>query len=381
MIERWHDAALPSNDSKERFFKTEFELVLPYLTFATRIALDTLYEFRIYVADARKSTGGVESSTGAALSYSVSPLRFFIVEQGNLCNRSLQSQEQARAIQSISDTESPRPFVSIIFPGTNDSPQFLLRVCLMLSTLTQFIAARNISAEIIVVDWASNAASPSFGALIAQQCLLFWPVRVVVVPPQLMEELRLSYYERYPSVHDDIAQLHVLSELAKNVGARRAHGDFLVFINGDTIIHPALLWRLRPNTLRKGYVYRAARWELDVGDSAYLGSGLSPDVAQLFEEFQSNCNIAPGKFFHDLSAGCWQRCLPSGHCFALDPRHACIATDTAYSPWHHCPNPRGFEDFCNNGVHPELSDPDFIFTDASGVQCELIDDTRLTAQS
>ncbi len=267
----------------------------------------------------------------------------------------------------------PRPFVSIIFTGTNDSPQFLRRVCLMLSFLTQTIVDRNISAEIIVVDWASSPEQPSFGAQIAKKCVLFWPLRIVVVPVKLNDEIHGFFYESFPNLRDDIAKIHLFGELAKNVGARRSLGEFLVFINGDTVISPALLMRLQPNTLKKGFVYRAARWELDVGD--YVDSdGLSSDVVQVFKHFESECNMAQGKAFADLNRECWEHCLPSGHCFSFDSRLGCLATDTEYihlSPQSHyknsCPNPIGFEDFCKNGVTPDLDDPDAIFADASGM--------------
>jgi hypothetical protein len=140
----------------------------------------------------------------------------------------------------------------------------------------------------------------------------------------------------------------------------------LVFINGDTVISPALLMRLQPNTLKKGFVYRAARWELDVGD--YVDSGLSSDLVQVFKHFESECNMAQGKAFADLNRECWKHCLPSGYCFSFDSRLGCLATDTEFGhPTNACPNPIGFEDFCKNGVTPDLDDPDTIFTDASGM--------------
>jgi hypothetical protein len=350
---------------------TEFELIVPFTQGVPSSAEDAFYEFRIFVKD-------VENNLAEGLAFYVSPLRFFIVEQRSCGSDSDKKQMPAHTTQHISgkfDREFARrePFVSIIFAGSNDSPRFLGRTCLMLSFLTKLITSQNVSAEIIVVDWASSPAIPSFGTQIAQKCILFWSLRIIVVPPQLNHELQQSYYKNFPSIHDDIANLHVNIQLAKNVGARCAFGEFLVFINGDTLIPPALLFRLQLNTLKKGYIYRAARWELDIVGANSADSGLFSDVAQVFERFESDCNIAQGTRFADLNEACWTICMPSSHCFAFDPRHKCIATDTEYVPAQFCPNLIGFEDFCKDGVTPELTDPDIIFSDASGVQCSLID--------
>ncbi len=280
--------------------------------------------------------------------------------------------ENVRNMSTIGnqDKEHFRPFASIIFGGTNDSPQFLRRVCLMLSSLTQSIVTHNISAEIIVVDWASNPSSPSFGNQIAQSCVLYWHVRVVVVPQELHFELQNHYSEMHPNLREAITDVRVFSEAAKNVGARHSRGEFLVFINGDTIISPALLKRLEPSTLRAGYVYRAARWELQVGELHQVDSRLFSGVSAAFKRFESECNMAQSNKFVDLRKECRELCLSDGQCFGFDSRHECLAANTGQNPTHHCPDPVGFEEFCNNGVIPELNDAPqdtILFADASGM--------------
>jgi len=248
----------------------------------------------------------------------------------------------------------------------------------MLSSLTQLIADRNISAEIIAVDWASNPAGQSFGNQIAQSCVLFWPVRVIVVPWAIHVELQTKHSETYPNLRKEIIDIRVFIQNAKNVGARRSRGDFLVFINGDTIISPALLMRFEPNTMKKGYVYRAARWEIDVGESNRIDSGLSPDILSAFKRFEKECNIAQKTGFDDLRKECLELCLSNGHCFGLNPRHKCNAVDTGEIPsidCPFCPVQIGFEEFCNYGVIPDLNDdPEdtVLFSDASGIQRRMI---------
>ena len=77
---------------------------------------------------------------------------------------------------------------------------------------------------------------------------------------------------------------------AKNVGARRARGSFLVFTNADDIFPPKLLLRLTPSTLRAGRVYRAMRWEVHaaveehvpVDYSAFFSDWVNSDPSRAF---------------------------------------------------------------------------------------------------
>ncbi len=365
-IQRWKMLTSSSSDRFERL-QTEFELAIPWAL--SVIAERALYEFRIYV----------EANLADELAIAVSPLRFFIVDEllghgsgdGDMDkNHASANSKQRLPAMSNLDNEPLRPFISIIFTGTNDSPQFLRRVCLMLSSLTQMIITLNISAEIVVVDWGSFVDFPPFGNQIAHSCVLFFPVRVVVVPKELYFEMQNDYSEAHPNVRDAIYDTRVNIQAAKNVGARRSRGEFLVFINGDTIISPALLTRLGPTTLKRGYIYRAARWELGVGNINSIGSGLYSDVLAAFKHFESECNIAQNTRFVDLNHECRKLCSPDEHCFDFRPSFECLAADMgdkSKAPEWNCPNPVGFEDFCNKGVHPELNDEETImFTDASG---------------
>jgi hypothetical protein len=355
-----------TSSSSDRFerLQTEFQLAIPWAL--SVIAEHALYEFRIYV----------EANLADELAIAVSPLRFFIVDEplghgsgdGDMDkNHASANSKQRLPSMSALDNEPLRPFISIIFTGTNDSPQFLRRVCLMLSSLTQMIVTLNISAEIVVVDWGSYVDFPPFGNQIAHSCVLFCPVRVVVVPKELYFEMQNDYSEAHPNLRDAIYDTRVNIQAAKNVGARRSRGEFLVFINGDTIISPALLTRLGPTTLKRGYIYRAARWELGVGNTNSIGSGLYSDVLAAFKRFESECNIAQNTRFVDLKHECRKLCSPDEHCLEFRPSFECLAADMGQTPSWNCPNPVRFEDFCNNGVHPELNDEETIlFTDASG---------------
>jgi hypothetical protein len=107
-----------------------------------------------------------------------------------------------------------------------------------------------LSFEFLVVDWNSDASQASVAHSIRSTCLLFLPLRVIIVPATL-----------HASLYNPAA-VSMLLLTAKNVGARRARGSFLLFTNADDIFPPKLLLRLTASTLLPGRVYRAMRWEV-----------------------------------------------------------------------------------------------------------------------
>jgi hypothetical protein len=117
--------------------------------------------------------------------------------------------------------------------------------------------------EIIIVDWNSNPQLLPVATDLRAQCLLFLPLRVIVVPPSLH------------ALHPNPNAIPLILTAAKNAGARRARGNFIVFTNADDIFPPKLLLHLTAATLQPGRVYRTMRWEVHARPPLHSISGSS----------------------------------------------------------------------------------------------------------
>ena len=105
--------------------------------------------------------------------------------------------------------------------------------------------------ELVLVDW--NPLPDSVGLFEA----LKWPkaddyfqYRVIVVPN--------SYHQQFKYAED----LPLFQYLAKNVGIRRAKGDFILATNID-ILFSDQLFQFFKTDLKKGHLYRVDRFDID----------------------------------------------------------------------------------------------------------------------
>jgi hypothetical protein len=80
-----------------------------------------------------------------------------------------------------------------------------------------------------------------------------------VVDPAIHDELLIP---EYPNVTFFIAH-------SKNVGIRRARGEWILLANADTIFSPEV-WQLLAGELREDTLYRARRLDIDVSDVCKL---------------------------------------------------------------------------------------------------------------
>jgi hypothetical protein len=86
--------------------------------------------------------------------------------------------------------------------------------------------------------------------------------------PLVCEELknifadRIQYYVAHPKFHPDYCTIYPFIEYpAKNIGIRRATGDFIISMNSDVILTPELIDKLKRPLLPR-IVYRADRIDL-----------------------------------------------------------------------------------------------------------------------
>ncbi|MBI3049026.1 MAG: hypothetical protein HYY76_12035 [Acidobacteria bacterium] len=148
----------------------------------------------------------------------------------------------------------PLPYVSIVVTGRNDGygGDFVTRFLATLQFNHRELAMRAIPHEFLLVEWAPVPGAPLLADLVESRCppSVVAGLRAVIVDPAYHEAMtlnpRLVYHEF----------------LAKNVGVRRARGEYVLTTNCDVILGRHVLQRLERRDLEPAVVYRASRWDL-----------------------------------------------------------------------------------------------------------------------
>ena len=143
-----------------------------------------------------------------------------------------------------------KPYISVIVVARNDNygGNFLGRIQAFLRVLGWQIREFTLPVELIVVEWNPPLNRPTLAEA------LRWPlwlgerqIRVITVPR---------------SVHETITgseRMQMFEYLAKNVGLRRAKGDFALVTNPDVFMSNDLCVALAAKTLDMGAYYRVDR--------------------------------------------------------------------------------------------------------------------------
>jgi glycosyltransferase involved in cell wall biosynthesis/MoaA/NifB/PqqE/SkfB family radical SAM enzyme/predicted O-methyltransferase YrrM len=155
-------------------------------------------------------------------------------------------------------------YLSVVVTTRNDDHggNHLHRFQVFLDHLADMCARHRLAAELIVVEWNPDPSRPSLVQAMR------WPdpsrlaSRVIVVPPEIHRSYRNS--DKFP----------LFQMIAKNVGIRRARGQYVLATNMDVLFSDELAAWLARRELREDCVYRIDRH--DVGQTA-IPSGLSRD--------------------------------------------------------------------------------------------------------
>jgi len=146
------------------------------------------------------------------------------------------------------------PTLSVVLTGRNDDYGlgFRDRFFATLRFNHRELTARGIDHEFVFVEWAPAPDQDHLSDLVFREVPELSPdvFRAVVVDPAYQEALSLN------------PRLAYLEFIAKNVGIRRARGEFVLTSNCDVILGRAILRTLEEQRLTHGVVYRAARHDL-----------------------------------------------------------------------------------------------------------------------
>jgi hypothetical protein len=145
------------------------------------------------------------------------------------------------------------PYLSLVLAARNDNHggNMLRRMQAFVDSWIFQAARYNLASEIVVVEWNPPPGRPSL------KDDLRWPagpspceVRFIEVPKEV--------HDRFE--HSDVIPLHQM--IAKNVGIRRARGEFVLVTNLDIIFSPAMMRFLASRKLERGVMYRLDRTDV-----------------------------------------------------------------------------------------------------------------------
>ncbi len=161
-----------------------------------------------------------------------------------------------------------QPYLSVVAASRNDDhgKNLRRRMQIFVNGFFEQCHRFQLPAELIMVDWNPPPEKSSLADALS------WPVqdafcsaRIIQVPPEL--------HNRYK--HSEALPLFQM--IAKNVGIRRAKGEFILATNIDILLNDALMQYISERRLQRGIVYRINRH--DVAEDVPLDATIQEQLA------------------------------------------------------------------------------------------------------
>lgn len=151
---------------------------------------------------------------------------------------------------------SDQPYLSVIATARNDDhgANLLRRLQTFVNALFGQAERHEVCLELVLVEWNPPPEKPPLAeALRWPQNSAFCRTRIITVPPEVHGRFRHS------------ATLPLYQMIAKNVGIRRAAGEFILATNIDILFSTELMEFLAARRLEPGRMYRVNRHDADAG--------------------------------------------------------------------------------------------------------------------
>ena len=145
------------------------------------------------------------------------------------------------------------PYLSAVVTSRNDDfgGSMLRRLQLFLENFLHLGARHGLDVELIVVEWNPPPGPRLHEVLEIRGRTDRFPIRFIEVPPQIHARHR---------GHD---ALPLFQMIAKNVGIRRARGEYILATNQDILLNDTLFSFLATRPLRQGFLYRIDRFDCE----------------------------------------------------------------------------------------------------------------------
>lgn len=145
------------------------------------------------------------------------------------------------------------PRFSFVATSRNDDHggDVLRRTQSFLQRLAEQCERHQVSSELVLVDWNPPRARAPLADVLAWPAGSPWfSARVITVPEALHRQLKYS------------SRLAMFQMIAKNVGIRRARGEYTIATNIDIIFSDELFRWLKSEVMQDGVLYRSDRWDI-----------------------------------------------------------------------------------------------------------------------
>ncbi len=149
-----------------------------------------------------------------------------------------------------------RPYLSIVATARNDDHggNLLARLQVFINALAQQANNHSLDVELVLVEWNPPRDKPPLAEAVR------WPsdtsscrVRILTVPPEI--------HQRYTHA----AALPLYQMIGKNVGIRRAEGEFILATNIDILFSDDLMRFIAERRPQPGRMYRIDRCDVESG--------------------------------------------------------------------------------------------------------------------
>ena len=189
-----------------------------------------------------------------------------------------------------------KPYLSIVITGRNDNygQDFLSRINTFVRSLAHQTQSYPGVFELVIVEWNPLPGQPGLAEVLDPTPGLL--VRVITVPSHLHAQFDSS--------------LPVLEFHGKNVGIRRAHGEFVLVTNPDVIFTQQLIDNIAKKWLRVGCFYRTDRYDFYPNGITDIASQDIVDFA-MAHTFQGHLCVGPNSVSPTVSPPSSLQALPA----------------------------------------------------------------------
>lgn len=151
------------------------------------------------------------------------------------------------------------PYLSLVAVSRNDDHggNTLERTQVFVDGFFGQCERHQLAAELILVEWNPPSEKPPLAEALSWARSGEWAEARVITVPHTMHS-RLTYADRLP----------LFQMIGKNVGIRRARGEFVLATNIDILFSEELFKALASRELRTDRTYRCDRWDAESGISS-----------------------------------------------------------------------------------------------------------------